>query len=211
MCHKQGWGHWTHHLMAFSHFASLMCWLCFSCFMDHRWLLLQVLCRKKSKHGQQAGGYPSILKAKAFPRRPVSTKQISMHLSLAQSMSWDLLASKKTGHRCLEFLVSTSVRQAREKGWEGGWISRPPACPTTSLRVCLTLFCLSRPLSSASQFRWPQMTTLALEKLPVQRPLSLFVNHGLFALDLLGILVKRILSSKPTVSDTSWRSNILQL
>ena len=143
VCHKQGWGHWTHHLMAFSHFASLMCWLCFSCFMDHRWLLLQVLCRKKSKHGQQLGGYLSILKTKAFPRCPVPTKQISMHLSLAQSMSCDLLASKKTGHRGLEFLVSTSVRQAREKGWEGGLISQPPACPTTSLCVSALHFSLS--------------------------------------------------------------------
>ena len=92
-----------------------------------------------------ARGYPSIPKAKAFPKWPVPTKQISMHLSLAQSMSCDLLASKKTGYRCLEFLVSARVRPAKEKGWERWLISRHPVCPASSLPISALHFSLSRP------------------------------------------------------------------
>lgn len=89
------------HLMPFSYFASLVCWFCVSCFMDHSWLLLQVLGRKKGKNGQWPVVTLPSQRQKAFPKWPVPTKQISMHLSLAQSMSCDLLASKKTGYRVL--------------------------------------------------------------------------------------------------------------
>lgn len=54
--------------------------------------------------------YPSITKKEAFPMGPPPTNQTSMYISLAQSMLWDLLASKESGPRYLEFLVSTKER-----------------------------------------------------------------------------------------------------
>lgn len=102
---------------------SLVCWFCVSTSGTRR-LLLQVLGRKKRKWAVTR--LPFHPKGKSFPKWPVPTKQISMHLSLAQSMSCDLLASKKTGYRC--FRISSSVRERPARRRVGKGDNKPASC-----------------------------------------------------------------------------------
>ena len=54
-------------------------------------------------------------------------------------LSYDLLAVKETGHRCLEFLVSTRVNEVSKEEGLGSVIGEPAVClqHNVSLNVCL--------------------------------------------------------------------------
>lgn len=103
-------------------------------------VLLQMLRRKKCKDGQIPLWLPFHHEGKSFPKLCSTNKASHVPLD-GQKHVTGLLASKETGHRCLEFLVSTRVRQERGKGWEGWLISQPLTCHTTLCTFALC-FCL---------------------------------------------------------------------
>lgn len=104
--------------------------------------------------------YPSIRKANALPKCPLTMKPTSTYLSLAKNTLRDLLASKETEKR-LEFLISIRIGEAKEKGQES--VIGEPSSRDLMTFLCMSAvyFPLYRLLSSASPVIGPKMSNLA--------------------------------------------------